>query len=383
MRLLYIAPRLHPNQIGIMNGWKENGDEVFFLARKIGNNEDHSIVKPDIITYSWISRLFISIYKIIKRNDAYAGNIDLLYGFPSGRKIYKYLKKIRPDIVILREKSLYSIVCNRQCNKLKISTLVYNQNPVMVVPEDLKRDALHKIVDGMLPEKRITPVWEKYDGKEKVKDKNAIFLPFVVSPKCMPEEKKYFYDNIINLIDVGKFEKRKNHILLLKVFKKIIEKHPDVRLQIVGNMNDDDSFARSELNKVNQFIKDNNLTKAVRVYVNVPHDEMDLKYRMSDIYVLPSTSEPAAVSHLEAMSYSIPAICSTGNATASYIQNGISGYIFIDNDEEDLYNKLDKALSDRKIIVEMGKNAYKNVCDNYQFKNYYNTFKKMICNYML
>ena len=48
--------------------------------------------------------------------------------------------------------------------------VVYNQNPVMVVPENLKRDALHKIVDGMLPEKRITPVWEKYDGKEKVKE---------------------------------------------------------------------------------------------------------------------------------------------------------------------------------------------------------------------
>ena len=43
---------------------------------------------------------------------------------------------------------------------------------------------------------------------------------------------------------------------------------------------------------------------------------------------LPSSDEPAAVSHLEAMSHSLPVICSDSNGTRCYIRQGENGYVF-------------------------------------------------------
>ena len=94
-------------------------------------------------------------------------------------------------------------------------------------------------------------------------------------------------------------------------------------------------------------------------------------YQSTDIFVLPSTGEPAAVSHLEAMAFAIPALCSTGNGTASYIANGQTGFVFKNKDEDDLELKLRQLLDDRQAIREMGKKAYEHVQAEFQFDHYY------------
>lgn len=86
---------------------------------------------------------------------------------------------------------------------------------------------------------------------------------------------------------------------------------------------------------------------------------------------MPSTGEPASITVIEAMAHSIPAVSGTDNGTASYIDYGKTGYVFEDNDKEDLKDKLEKIICDKDNLKKMGAAGYQHVKDHFQFKNYY------------
>ena len=125
-------------------------------------------------------------------------------------------------------------------------------------------------------------------------------------------------------------------------------------------------------------MKEHGLEDRVTFLSNLKKEDVAKEYRKADVYVLPSTGEPAAVTPLEAMAYSVPAICGTGNGTAGYIAYGRTGYVFEDNNKEDLKNKLEKIICDRGNLVRMGAEAYRHVKENFQFSNYYEQVEKIL-----
>ena len=93
---------------------------------------------------------------------------------------------------------------------------------------------------------------------------------------------------------------------------------------------------------------------------------------------MPSTGEPASITVIEAMAYSVPAISGTDNGTASYIDFGKTGYVFEDNNKEDLKDKLEKIICDRERLVRMGAAGYRHVQEHFQFKNYYGQIETIL-----
>ena len=65
----------------------------------------------------------------------------------------------------------------------------------------------------------------------------------------------------------------------------------------------------------------------------------------------------------------MPAISGTDNGTASYIEEGINGYVFEDCSLEDLKKKLELVVCDRENIPRMGKAGYEHVLAHFQFAN--------------
>lgn len=374
MRVLYIAPRYHTNQTAIVEGWLQHGDEVFFLSRKKATNEDYSALTPDLIPYAKSFELFEKIYSFLCHSET-AHDIGLKLGYPSARAIRKYIKNRHPDFVILREKSVYSIVCYHILKRMGIKTIMYNQTPLYQEAPRYDRNLIHRIVDRLTPEFRFTPVRKIGDyAKAVIKDPHGIFVPFVMRLHCSPEEKHYFKDGTINVIDVGRFERRKNHHLLLQAFEKVYHEDHRVRLTIIGEIRR--SQYQTYYDEIITFIREHFLTDVVTIKKNLRFEEMDAEYRAADVFVIPSTGEPAAISPLEAMSYSVPAISSSGNGTADYIIDGVSGAIFKDKDMEDLTVKLRWIVRNAQQIPKMGQKAYENIADNYQFANYYEALMK-------
>ena len=120
-------------------------------------------------------------------------------------------------------------------------------------------------------------------------------------------------------------------------------------------------------------MREHRMEQLVTVKTNVVRRDMEREYLAADLYVIPSTLEMASVSQLEAMSYSLPVICSDTNGTACYVEDGVTGFRFRDCDEADMLYKLDDMLSDRERMLSMGAAGYRAVVDKYNFKNYFDT----------
>ncbi|MCH5248448.1 MAG: glycosyltransferase [Lachnospiraceae bacterium] len=368
MKVIYMSHRYHTNQTAIMKGWLENGHKVRFLSQYAGKIEDHTYVKPIIVGYSVFFRAFDYIYiNFLKRKDPAAIDMKLKFGIPPLFRLVKYIKEFNPDLAILRERSVYTICMNAICKHYKIPTILYNMNPVWEKPK--KMDLAHKLVWKLTPKYRITPtklVGIDYTGL--IEDNNAYWAPYLMEPQTAPDEKTYFANDRINILCIGKYQERKNHFMMIEVVEELLPKY-NIHLTIAGEISN--HFHEEYYKRINDYVKAHNLEERLTLLVNVNRDAIAEEYKKADVFVLPSTGEPAAVTPIEAMAHSVPAISGSDNGTASYIDYGKTGYVFEDNNKEDLKDKLEKIISDRENLVKMGAASYKHVQDNFQFKNYY------------
>ena len=78
------------------------------------------------------------------------------------------------------------------------------------------------------------------------------------------------------------------------------------------------------------------------------------------------------------MAFSVPAISGSDNGTAGYIEDGVTGYVFADNDKEDLKEKIEKIICDKENLIRMGAAAYRHVKDDFQFGAYYRQIEKIL-----
>ena len=184
--------------------------------------------------------------------------------------------------------------------------------------------------------------------EQKRKDDKAFYLPFLMEPHLAPSKKSYFGDGYIHVLAIGKYQERKNHFMLIEVIEELGKRYP-VRLVIAGEVSNE--FHKRYYNEIKQYILSRHLDTIVELKVNLSRNEIFNLYKQSDLYVLASTAEPASVSHLEAMSFSLPVILGEDNGTANYVEEGVNGFIFRDNDKEDLKIKIENLLFDREQIL--------------------------------
>ena len=368
MKVLYMSHRYHTNQTTIMKGWKENGHEVRFLSQYAGKVEDYTYVQPIVVGYSRLFMAFDYLYvHVIKRKDPAAIDMKLKCGIPPLFRLAKYIKEFHPDIAIIRERSIYTICMNAICRLYHIPTILYNLSPVWDKPK--KMDLSHKIVWSLTPKYRMTPTnLVGIDFTGLVKDEYGYWAPFLMEPQVAPEERAYFADGRINIFCIGKYQERKNHQMMIEAVEELLPKY-NLHLTIAGEISN--AFHEEYYQNVVRYVKEHQLEDRVTFLVNLNRQQVSEEYKKADVYVVPSTGEPASITVIEAMAHSIPAISGTDNGTASYIDYGKTGYVFEDNDKEDLKDKLEKIICDKDNLMKMGAAGYQHVKDHFQFKNYY------------
>ena len=375
MKVIYMSHRYHTNQTTIMKGWIENGHEIRFLSQYEGKIEDYTYVKPIVVGYSKLFNIFDYIYiHFLKRKDPFAIDMKLKCGVPPLFRLAKYIREFQPDLAIIRERSIYTICMNAICRHYKIPTIIYNLSPVWDKPK--KMDLAHKIVWKLTPKYRITPTnLVGIDFTGLVKDENAYWAPFLMEPQVSPEEKKYFEGDRINVFCIGKYQERKNHQMMIEAVEELLPKY-NLHLTIAGEISN--HFHEAYYKKVREYTVQHHLEDKVTFLVNLNREEVYEQYKKADVYVVPSTGEPASITVIEAMAFSVPAISGSDNGTASYIDYGKNGYVFEDNSKEDLKDKLEKIVCDRENLVKMGAAGYQHVKDNFQFINYYSQIQQIL-----
>lgn len=375
MNIVYIAPMFHTNQVPIVKGWVEHGDQVCFICQYRGKTENHDYCTPIVLGYSRLFLLINAVYKKIcgrkKRLSAYPEAFQDKCGFPPIFKLAKILKKQKPDLVVLRERSVYCIFACMVCRIHRIKCILYNQTPLWD-DKPPRNDLAHRIVKRLTPSTRMTPVLG--DSATGYLDPDAVYVPFVIEPHLAPAQKKFYADGTIRLLCVGKFEERKHHLMLLEILTHLLPEYP-ISLTLVGEAST--PHHESYLKKVREYINVHQLEAQVHIYTNCKPDQMADFYRNADLFVLPSTGEFASVSQLEAMSYSLPVIVSDTNGTACYVENGENGYLFRDKDIADLEAKITDMLRDLDRLKQMGARSYELVQAKYVFSNYMDKLKQL------
>ncbi len=375
MNIVYIAPMFHTNQVPIVKGWVEHGDQVCFICQYRGKTENHDYCTPIVLGYSRLFLLINAVYKKIcgrkKRLSAYPEAFQDKCGFPPIFKLAKILKKQKPDLVVLRERSVYCIFACMVCRIHRIKCILYNQTPLWD-DKPPRNDLAHRIVKRLTPSTRMTPVLG--DSATGYLDSDAVYVPFVIEPHLAPAQKKFYADGTIRLLCVGKFEERKHHLMLLEILTHLLPEYP-ISLTLVGEAST--PHHESYLKKVREYINVHHLEAQVHIHTNCKPDQMADFYRNADLFVLPSTGEFASVSQLEAMSYSLPVIVSDTNGTACYVENSKNGYLFRDKDIADLEAKITNMLRDLDRLKQMGARSYELVQTKYAFSNYMDKLKQM------
>lgn len=150
-----------------------------------------------------------------------------------------------------------------------------------------------------------------------------------------PNPQKYFSKKILF---VGVEWERKGGPILLEVFKRVLEKHPDASLTIVG-------------------CTPNIKLPNCEIIGKIPVEKVFNYYNSASVFCLPTIREPFGIAFIEAMNYHLPIIANNIGSIPDLVRNGYNGYL-IDNNVIDYVNAICKLFDNPSLCREMGENGY-------------------------
>jgi glycosyltransferase involved in cell wall biosynthesis len=361
MKISFLAPRYHTNQILLIKYLINSGHQVSFFVTRIGHSEDHSLLTPIVIKQSYLTKI---AHFFIKSKDVL---FDYNYGIPSIKELLRF-KSNKYDLIIIRNPSnLMGISYSLWSRLIGTKIIFYTQREVHKGGPFTIKDLIVKIYINVFNAQWISPCLGDLKFKKMCNKIN--YLPFCASIDNY--KKKWFLNDRVNILTIGKFTKRKNHLLLIRALS-ILDIKTNFRLTIVGECTTDEHAMHLE--KVKIAVQKSGLN--IDILINITHKAVKALYKTHDFFVLPSINEPASVSNLEAMSYGLPVITTDSNKTSCYTENGINGYVVKSNNLENLSENLKSLITNKIKIQEFGENSLKIVQRkhnvNLVYKEYFN-----------
>ena len=338
-----------------------------------------------------LSRLF----KYLKNTN----DFDLTYICLKKSKInYKILNKVKviklnKNRTITGINDLKKIIKNHKFNNFKKTIFLSNQNFANIVAyfalkefkmlkkigvertplheldvhENIKKSVKSKIIKYLM--KYIYPKYDliicishyikkQLDSISNIKTK-VIYNPcYFKKFKIKKRKKKY-----LRILNVGRLEKSKDQVTILKAINLIKNKVP-LKLTIIG-------YGSQKL-YLEDFITKNSLTDLVEIiYSNKPKKF----YEKTDLFILSSKYEGFGNVLIEAASHNIPIISSRSGGPIEILRNGKLGKLFNVGDYKKLSLLINKFYKKKNIKIINKKSLDKYSIKN--FKTYKNIFEKI------
>lgn len=174
------------------------------------------------------------------------------------------------------------------------------------------------------------------------------------------------------LVSTGRMHPVKGFDDLLKVVKKVSEKIPDVKLNLVGGGEEYDSLKEQ--------VKEMKIDDIVNMPGMVSSEEVNEYMIKSDIYVMTSHTECFPMVLLEASACGLPLIAfDVPVGPKALIKEGYNGYLIKDRSIDEMADKIISLFENQEKMKELGRNAKENVNqylpDNVM-KKWYDIFDK-------
>lgn len=267
----------------------------------------------------------------------------------------KMIKFIEPDIIIsfLPEISFLVLSSSRKNDKIIVS-----------VRNDPKIEYSSKIYNFFMKKLYVRAngfVFQTMEAKEYFQgiiDCEVSIIPNPINPDFI--ELPYNGIRKKEIVSVGRLVPQKNFDLLIDGFFELSDNYlKDYNLVIYGEGN-----LREKLEK--KIVK---LGLENRVFLPGIVDNVKDKIYDSSLFVLTSLYEGMPNALMEAMALGLPVLssdCPCGGPR-ELINNGVSGYLFENNNKKDLEDKIVTIISNVKLMKEISKNA-NNICNTHDPK---------------
>jgi glycosyltransferase involved in cell wall biosynthesis len=173
--------------------------------------------------------------------------------------------------------------------------------------------------------------------------------------------KKTFNDNggVLTILFAGRLYWVKGLSYLLKAFELISKDFKSVRLEIFGTGPEENLFKKTVLNA--------GLNDQIHFNGRIPNNALIAEIKKADLVVSPSLHEAQSMLVLEAMACMKPVVAFDIPSMKEIITDGNNGVLAKSFSHEDLSEKIRIVLSDRKLRLKLGQNAYNYVLEKHNW----------------
>ncbi|MCH5180068.1 MAG: glycosyltransferase [Erysipelotrichales bacterium] len=301
--------------------------EVHFITtHSLGNNDLLQVLKSD---------QNIKIYSLEEDNGISIKAI---------RKMNKYLKQIKPDVIHTHIHAyayvfLYALLHHVKVIHTMHSMPIYESNSKGKFI--LKRMSKAKVLCAVGISDIISSQIKDLYGQTLIE---TIYNPVDLERFNLKNKKDH---KDFTIITVGRMEKEKNQILLLRAFNDFHKIHNDTKLIIVG-----DGKLKNDLI---DYVTENKLTDYVSFVGSVKDTEN--YYSMGDVFVLTSIYEGLPMTILEAMACGLPIISTNVGGIPDIVDS--NGILIESNDLIGLTNAMVELKENENKRLELGQKSYK------------------------
>lgn len=285
----------------------------------------------------------------------------------------KKLKFISPDLVIIAEYNPNSIRAAKWCIKNNIKYIswtdgTYNSESNINYLQKKSRKYIVRNANSFIASSTRAMENQILYGAEKEK---ITISPLTVNiNNFLYKKSNVVKADTVKLLFVGRLVEAKGIEFLINTLSKL--NREDFELNIIG-----EGYLLDDLNKQVQSL---NLQNKVIFRGYLEGEPLFNYYKQSNVFILPSLSEPYGLVVLEAMCNSLAIICSEFvDSHPDLISEGINGLVFNPLDEKNFKKTLEYLLNNKTLIEQMGNESYK-IASQYSIKHSALLFEQAITN---
>jgi glycosyltransferase involved in cell wall biosynthesis len=254
------------------------------------------------------------------------------YGLGSFRNLMKTITAMpKPDLIVLHQIYTFSTILGYwYAKKFQIPYAVkphgsltkYHESDSRFIKFLAKKMIISRILldsDAII----VTCESEKADLSFALQSK-AFNLPYgSFSPNQQDENHTFLQPAIQNLRIVfsGRFDKKKNLPLLIKSLPRVLDRYPELILDIAG------SGSENEVTDLHQLVSSLQLEPSIQFHGWIGPERMRQLLSASKLLVLPSKNENFAIVVAEALSLGIPCVVSKFVGTADIVAKHLAGEV--------------------------------------------------------
>lgn len=295
-----------------------------------------------------VIRILISLNKIVKKNNIdiihshldHANYLSIIIGFTKKIPVFPTIhstsefvierKKIDPRYWLIK---IFNYIIYRYCTK------------IIAVSDEVKETILKEI---KVNPKKIIIINNPVDIDKFSQERNIDYLYRTLG----------INNNELIISSIGRLEKIKGHIFLLKAVADILKIYPNTKFFLIGSGKEEE--------KLKNFVVNNSLEQNV-YFLGNRYDIPEL-LSLADVFVMPSIAEGLSIAMLEAMASGRAIVSANTNGTRKLITHGVTGLLFPKGNIVQLKDTIINLLSDKNLRIKLGQNAKKYVSQYYNLE---------------